>query len=145
MNPTTFLTDLLELLFQNTALALIGDASGLQPSATAGVFWISLHTADPGATGAQNTSECTYTGYGRVSVARSAAGWTVSGVNVSNAAVVEFGACSAGSETATYFGIGTDETAAGNLIRKGALTAGLAISAGITPRFAIGALNVDAA
>ena len=44
----TFENDLLLLVFNNTAAALIGDASGLQPSATAGSLYVSLHTSDPG-------------------------------------------------------------------------------------------------
>ena len=137
-------TALLNLLFANTDWANIGDAGGLQNSVTAGSFYISLHTADPGETGNQTTSEATYTGYARVAVARSAAGWTVSGANCSNAAAVTFGACTAGSSTCTYFGIGTDASGAGNLIASGALTASLAVTAGITPSFAIGELDVNA-
>lgn len=136
-------TALLTLLFNNTDWANIGDAAGLQNSATAGSFYVSLHTADPTETGTQTSSEATYTGYARVAVARSGAGWTVSGNNVSNAAAVTFGACTAGSSSVTHFGIGTDSTGAGNLILKGALTATLAVSAGITPSFAIGELDVD--
>ena len=52
-----FETDLLKLIFQNVALANVGDASGLQPSSTAGSLYISLHTGDPGETGDQTTSE----------------------------------------------------------------------------------------
>lgn len=136
-------TALLTLLFNNTDWANIGDAAGLQNSATAGSFYVSLHTADPTETGTQTSSEATYTGYARVAVARSGAGWTVSGNNVSNAAAVTFGACTAGSSSVTHFGIGTDSTGAGNLILKGALTATLAVSAGITPSFAIGELDVN--
>jgi len=44
-------TKLLQLLFQNDAWELIGDAAGLQPSATAGSFFVALHTADPGGGG----------------------------------------------------------------------------------------------
>ena len=139
-----FETDLLKLIFQNVALANVGDASGLQPSSTAGSLYISLHTGDPGETGDQTTSEATYTGYGRVAVARSDAAWTVSGNAASNAAAVTFGACSAGSNTITHFGIGTAETTAGHLLFSGALTASLAVSAGITPEFAIGDLDVTA-
>lgn len=137
-------TALLNLLFANTDWANIGDAAGLQNSAAAGSFYISLHTGDPGETGNQTTSEATYTGYARVAVARSGAGWTVSGANCSNAAAVTFGACTAGSSTVTYFGIGTDASGAGNLIASGALTASLAVTAGVTPSFAIGALDIDA-
>ncbi len=121
-----------------------GDAAGLQNSAAAGSFYVSLHTADPGEAGDQTTSEANYTGYARVAVARSGAGWTVSGGNVSNAAAVTFGACTAGSSTCTYFGIGSDLSGAGNLFFKGALTASLAVTAGITPAFAIGELDVNA-
>jgi hypothetical protein len=136
-------TALLALLFNNTDWANIGDAAGLQNSATAGSFYVSLHTADPTETGTQTSSEATYTGYARVAVARSGAGWTVSGNNASNAAAVTFGACTAGSSSVTHFGIGTDVSGAGNLILKGALTATLAVSAGITPSFAIGELDVN--
>lgn len=135
-------TALLTLIFNNTNWANIGDATGLRGSSTAGVFYISLHTADPGESGSQNTSEANYTGYARVSVARSGAGFTISGNNVSNAAAVTFGACSAGSSTVTYFGIGTDSAGAGNLIISGS-TNSLAVTAGITPSFAIGDLDVN--
>lgn len=138
-----FETALLTLYFNNTDHANIGDAGGLQNSAAAGSFYISLHTADPGEAGSQTTSEATYTGYARVAVARSGAGWTVSGSNVSNAAAITFGACTAGSNTITHFGIGSDVSGAGNLFFKGALTASLAVSAGITPQFAIGELDVN--
>lgn len=135
---------LLSLIFENANAANVGDATGLRGSSTAGVFYISLHTADPGETGSQTTSEANYTGYARVSVARSTAGWSVTGTaptTVANDAVVTFGACTAGSSTVTYFGIGSDSSGAGNLFMSGALTASLAVTSGITPSFAIGALT----
>lgn len=134
---------ILALLFANTNAANVGDATGLRGSTTAGVFYISLHTADPGETGSQTTSEATYTGYARVSVVRSGAGWTISGTAptiASNAAAVTFGACTAGTNTITHFGIGSAASGAGNLFLSGALTTPLAVSSGITPSFAIGAL-----
>lgn len=132
---------LLDLIFLNTDWANIGDAGGLQNSATAGSFYISLHTADPGEAGDQTTNEIAYTSYARVAVARSAGGWTRSVSTVSNTALVQFPQCTGGSGTATHFGIGTDATLAGNLILKGALTSSLAISTGIQPQFAAGALT----
>jgi len=134
-------TNLLELLFNNTDWPNVGDASGLQNSATAGSFYIAIHTADPGEAGNQSTSEISYTGYARVAVARSGAGWTVSGASVSNAAQVQFGQCTAGSGTATYFSIGLESSGATDILLSGALNSSLAISAGITPLFAIGALT----
>jgi hypothetical protein len=137
----TFENDLLLLVFNNTAAALIGDASGLQPSATAGSLYVSLHTGDPGEAGDQETNECAYTSYARVAVARSGAGWTVSGNAVTNAALVQFPQCTGGSETATHFAIGTASSGAGKVLYKGALSASLAISSGIQPQFGAGDLD----
>ena len=139
-----FETALLTLYFNNTDHANVGDAAGIQNSAAAGNFHVSLHTGDPGETGTQTTSEATYTDYARVAVARSAAGWTVSGANVSNAAAITFPVASAGTNTITHFGIGSDASGAGNLFFKGALAASRVVSAGITPSFAIGELDVTA-
>lgn len=136
-------TALLNLIFTNTDWANVGDAAGLQNSAAAGSFYISLHTADPGETGTQATSEATYTSYARVAVARSGAGWTVSAANASNTAAVNFPACTGGTNSITHFGIGSDLTTAGNLFFKGALSATLAVSSGITPSFAIGELDIN--
>jgi len=139
-----FETALLTLYFNNTNHANIGDATGTRGSTTAGVFYVSLHTADPGEAGSQNTTEAGYTSYARVSVARSGAGWTIAGNAVTNAAAINFPAATGGSATVTHFGIGTDSSGAGNLLFSGALTGSLAVSNGITPSFAIGALSITA-
>jgi hypothetical protein len=132
---------LLDLLFLNTDWANVGDAAGLQNSAAAGSFHISLHSADPGEAGNQSTSEISYTGYARVAVARTAGGWTRTVSTISNTALVQFGQCTGGTATATHFGIGTDSTGTGNLLLKGALNASLSISNGIQPQFAAGAMT----
>ena len=128
-------TKLLQLLFQNDAWELVGDASGLQPSATAGSLYVALHTADPTDAGNQTTSEASYTGYARVAVARTGGGWTVSGNQVSNTATVQFGECTAGSATVTHFSVGLLASGAGDILYSGALSASRAVSAGITPLF----------
>ena len=136
---------ILSLYFENANHTGIGDAGGLIGATTPGSFYISLHTGDPGETGSQTTNECAYTSYARVAVARSTAGWTAATADpatVTNDAAVTFPAATGGSETATYFGIGTDASGAGTLLFSGALDAGLAISSGITPEFAINALTV---
>lgn len=140
----TFETNLLNHIFTNAAITLVGDAGGLLPSATPGSLYVSLHTADPGEAGDQTTNEATYTSYARVAVARSGAGWTVSGNNASNTAAVTFPQCTGGSNTITHFGVGTDTSGAGKLIVSGALSGSLAVSSGITPEFAIGDLDVNA-
>jgi len=139
-----FETDLLNLYFNNTDHANVGDAAGLQNSTAAGSFYVSLHTASPGETGSQTTSEATYTSYARVAVARTSGGWTISGNNVSNTAAITFPQATGGSNTITHFGIGSDSSGAGNLFFYGALTSSLAVSNGITPEFAIGELDVNA-
>lgn len=111
----TWANDLLKLVFTNAAAAKIGDAAGLQPSGAAGDLYVGLHTGDPTG-GDQSTSEANYTGYARVAVARSAAGWTVTGAAVSNFASVTFGICTAGSNTITHFSVGTDLAGAGKLL-----------------------------
>lgn len=137
-----FENGLLSLIFENANYANVGDATGLRGSSTAGVFYISLHTANPNETGNQTTSEAAYTSYARVSVARSTAGWSVASGVADNDAAIAFPAATGGSETETHFGIGSDTSGVGNLFLWGALTASLAVSSGITPSFAIGALDV---
>lgn len=141
----TWESDLLKLVFNNTTAALIGDATGVVGSTAAGSLYVSLHTADPGEAGTQTTSEATYTGYARVAVARTTGGWTVSGTapsQAANAAVITFGACTAGSNTITHIGIGASSSGTGKLLYSSALTSSLAVSAGITPSIAIGALVI---
>jgi hypothetical protein len=133
---------LLELIFTNTNYANVGDATGLRGSSTAGVFYISLHTANPNETGSQSTTEAAYTSYARVSVARASAQWTVASGVADNDAAITFPAATGGSETETHFGIGSDTSGAGNLFLWGALNSSLAVSNGITPSFAAGSLDV---
>jgi hypothetical protein len=133
---------MLLLFFNNTDFANIGDAGGLQNSATAGSLYISLHTSDPGEAGSQTTNETAYTNYARVAVARSGAGWTVSGNAVTNAAAISFPQGGVTGATITHFGVGTDSSGAGTLLYSGALNASLAVSSGITPQFAAGDLDI---
>lgn len=136
----TFENDLLSLIFTATAIANIADNAASAPLTN---LYIGLHTADPTDSGNQTSSECDYTGYGRVAVARTTGGWTVATGTVENDAAITFGACTAGSNTATHVTIGTDSTGTGKILCLGALTASLAISNGITPQFAIDALSVS--
>lgn len=138
-----FENDVLLLVFNNTDITNIGDAAGLQNSAAAGSLYVALHTADPGEAGKQNTNETSYTGYARVAVARSVAGWTVSGNTVSNAAAISFGLCTVGTPTLTHWSVGYEISGATKMICSGALTSSLAVSPNITPQFAIGQLTTS--
>lgn len=138
----TFENDLLLLIFNNTDIADIGDAGGLQNSAVAGSLYLALHTGDPGEAGTATTSECAYGSYARVAVARSGAGWTVAANEAENAALAQFPECTSGSETITHVSITTASSGASKILYSGALSSSRSVSAGIQPQFAAGALTV---
>jgi hypothetical protein len=126
-------TDILNKLFKNTAL----------PFDAITDLYLSLHTADPGEAGDQLSSEATYTSYARVSVARSGAGWTVSGNEAQNAALVQFPQCTGGSNVITHVCIGTAGSGAGQILVSGALNSSLTVSNLIQPQFSAGSLKVQ--
>jgi hypothetical protein len=128
------------LIFENSDWANIGDAAGIQNSATTGSFWFSLHTASPTAAGTQTSSEVTFTGYARVAVARNT-GFTTTSNASTNAAEVLFGECDGTGATVTHIGVGTDETGAGHLVMYAALTESRAVADGIALRFPAGDLD----
>jgi hypothetical protein len=130
-----FENDLLALIFNNTAIADVGDATGVRGSTAAGSLYWSLHTADPGETGTAVTSETAYTGYARVAAARSGAGFTVTGNSVSPPSNVDFGECTASPGAAiTHFGIVSTASGAGKLLYKGTITPSITMAAGVIPR-----------
>jgi hypothetical protein len=141
-----FETALLNLIFINTDIANVGDAAGLQNSATAGSLYFTLHTADPGEAGTSITSEIAYTSYARVAVARTVGGFTVSGNSVSLVADVVFPAGTGGSGTATHWGLvgGTSTTPADNLLLyKGAISPTIVCGNGVTPRLTAGTVVTE--
>lgn len=139
----TFAQLVLESIFQATFTAITGLlANSASPDTN---LFVSLHTADPGVAGTQSTSEAAYTSYARVAVARTSAGWSISNETISNVGAISFPAATGGSETETFFGIGTAASGAGVLLARGSLTSGLTVSSGITPSFAAGALTVTEA
>lgn len=137
-----FENKILSLYLENGNAADIGDATGLRGSTTAGSVFVGLLTADPGeAATSQATSESAYTNYARVGVARSTAGWTVAAGIGDNDAAITFPACGATGSTITNFNMGSASSGAGTLDLVG--TASLVVSNGVTPAFAIGALDVS--
>ena len=127
----TFENDLLKLIFNAVAIANIADNAASSPLTN---LRVSLHTADPGEAGAQNTSEATYGAYARVNVARTTAGWTVTNNSVSPVANISFPAATSGTNTITHAAIGTATSGAGKILYKGTVTPNLSVSAGTTPR-----------
>lgn len=131
------------LLFHNTDFALIGDAAGLQNSATTGSLYFSLHTADPGEAGDQTTNEIAYTSYARVAVARTSGGFTVSTNTVSLVSNVTFPAGTGGSGTATHWGLGASSSGAGVLLYKGSISPSIVCGNGVTPQLTAGTVVTE--
>lgn len=132
-------TDLLELIFNGTAIADLAENDTTSPATN---LYVSLHTADPSA-GNQSTSEVAYGSYARVAVARTSGGWTVSGNGVSNTAEVQFPAqTDATSGTITHFGIGTTVSGATALLYAGSISPTIAMANGVQPTFASSDITV---
>lgn len=123
--------DLALYIFDSTAPSWAGNGS----------FYVRLHSSDPGEAGTATTNEISYTGYDGVTVSRTT-GFTVSGNEATNAALLQFPLCTGGSATATHFSICTTQNGAGQIIVSGALSASLSISNGIQPQFNAGELDV---
>jgi hypothetical protein len=133
----TYENDLMLLVFNNIAIANIGDAAGLRATTTPGSLWWSLHTADPGETGTAVTNETAYTGYARVAAARAsgAGGFTVTGNSVSPPANIDFGICTASPGTPiTHFGIVNTSSGAGKLLYSGTVTPNITMAVNVIPR-----------
>ena len=127
---------LLALLFNQTTWTSLATSTGVTS------LYIALHTSDPGEGGDQTTNEATYTSYARVAVARTAGGWTVSSGSVTNVAEILFPTCTGGSETVTHFSIGIAASSTSQILYKGALASGIAVSNNIAPRIAASALTI---
>jgi hypothetical protein len=139
----SFITDLLTLIFNATAIASLA-ANAASNAATN--LYISLHTAALSASSTQNTSEAVYTSYDRVAVARTSGGWTVSGQSVTPAATIIFPAATGGSETETYWAIGlaAHTPAAGYLLYFGTISPTIAVSNGVTPELSTASTVTEA-
>lgn len=113
---TTSSNDYLRLVYNATAIGNIADNAAASPLTN---LQVSLHSAYPGVGGDQTTGEISYTGYARVAVARSGSGWTVTGNSVSPVAQINFGQCTGGTATASFFAVGTAASGAGKLLHFG--------------------------
>lgn len=124
---------ILKLIFNATAWADMAENDATTPATN---ITVALHTADPGEAGTQATSETAYTGYARVSVARTTGGWTVSGTaptSTSPVANIDFGECTALPGAAiTHFSVGTGVS--NFMIMKGTVTPNITMAVGVIPR-----------
>lgn len=133
---------LLNHIFTNAALAGIGDASGLQPSAAEGNLYVAFHTADPGEAGSAITSECSYTGYARVALARNSSVFTVGASNgtvaFASQVVGTMRTDSGAAQVITHFSIVTTASGAGMILYSGTITPNISVTENVTPYLAAG-------
>lgn len=125
---------------ENKVLKALLQGTDIDFRASANLY-LALFTADPTENGVF-TNEATYTGYARVAMPKASA-WTDGGSTFTNATLLQFPQCTAGSNTITHFAVCT-LLSAGEVVVSGALNASLNISSGIQPQFAIGSLSVGA-
>lgn len=127
----TWSNQILALLFNATTAPNIAINATSAPLTN---LYVSLHTADPTASGSQTSFEVTYTSYARVAVARTSAGWTVSGTSVSPVANIIFPSpTGAAGQSATFWAVGTAATLAGQLLYAGPLSPAITITIGLPP------------
>ena len=126
---------------ENAALKMF--LQGTDPAYRVGATqYLALFTADPGEA-ASLAAEANYTGYARVALTKASA-WTDGGSTFTNAGLIQFGACTAGTNAITHFAVVDTPSGVVDMMVSGALSATLNVSAGIQPQFAAGALAISA-
>lgn len=123
--------DVLKAILQGTDISFRAGAN----------LYLALFTADPTEAGVF-TNEATYTGYARVAMPK-ASSFTDGGSTFTNTNLVQFGQCTAGSNTITHFALCTASTA-GQIVVSGALNSALNVSTGIQPQFSSASLSIGA-
>jgi len=138
---TTFRADVAGLVYLAAAIANIADNAASAPITN---IYATLHESDP-SSGNHTTGETGYTSADRVAVSRSVSGWDNTAGVVDNDAEIAFPACTGGSSTVTHVSTGTAASGTGKVLVAGAATAPLAVSTGIQPKIAAGALTITIA
>jgi hypothetical protein len=111
----TTANSILKLYLNGTGIPNIADNTATSPLTN---VYVSLHTADPTASGNQTSNEATYAGYVRQAVARTTGGWTVTGNSVSPVSNIAF---LNDSGSYPYAAIGYAASGAGEIIASGSV------------------------
>lgn len=126
--------DLLRLVFNAVTASGLAENDSVTPLTQ---FYVSLHTADPGVGGSQNSSETNYIGYARQAVNRTAAALPVSmgpPPVVNLAAQLNFPdpGVGTGAQVITFWAIGTLSAGAGEILYRGPVTPNIPVQFGQT-------------
>jgi hypothetical protein len=133
-----FENDWMRLVYNGTPIPNLADNAASSPLTQ---LYAALHTADPGEAGTQATSEASYPGYSRVAIPRTTGGFTVTGSQAANAALVAFVQATGGPQTVTHFSIGVAASGAGKILYRGQLGAPLVVNNLVAPQFPIGSMT----
>lgn len=141
MAKSTVASDsILAIMYNATAWANVADNASSSPLTN---IYVALHIAPVSAGGNQSEDETSYTNYARVAVARTTGGWTApSSGATANTAAIEFAQCGVTGATITDVSTGVGASGATAYWHTGALSASIAVSNQIQPRFAAGALTI---
>lgn len=138
----TYEQDILKLLLNGTAIANVADNASSSPITA---LWVALHESSPGEAGTQGTNETSYTGYSRIAVTRSTAGFTVTtggtdGASAKFVSDVTFGeATSTSTGTLTHFSVGqTSASTGGKVFYYGAISPTINYGQNVTPNLTTG-------
>lgn len=116
---------------------------GTDPAYRAGATqYLALFTADP-TDSASLEAEANYTGYARVALTKESS-WTGTASPFTNTNLIQFGACTAGTNALTHFAVVDTASGAVDMMISGALSATLNVSQGIQPQFQAGGLSIAA-
>lgn len=124
-------TGLLALIYNATTFANYAINASSSPETN---IIVAAHSASPGDSGTQTTSEIAYTSYARASVARTSGGWTVASGSCSPVATIGWAAGTGGSGTITHFSCGKSGGGATQILDYGTVTPNLVCGSGITPQ-----------
>lgn len=139
----TFENDLMKLIFNATAIALIADNAASTPLTN---LFISLQTSLPADSATADAAEVTYTSYARSTTARTSGGFTVTANSVSPVANIDFAAGTGGSGTVSHFSLTTVVTVANasKILFSGTVTPNIVTGNGVTPRLTTGStITID--
>lgn len=130
--------DLLRLLLNASPISQVADNAS---SSAAVDIWASLHDADPGEPGTQGSNELSYTGYSRIAVTRSTAGFVISsgttaGASASPVSPIAFGQnTSTSTGTITHFALGLSSgSTSGKVFYSGTISPNISLAQNVTPR-----------
>lgn len=127
---SAFKTDILELIFNGTALADLAENDSISPATD---LYLGLYTADPTG-GNQSTSEISYTGYARVAVDRTSGEWAVSAGAATLVNAQTFPEMTGGAGgSATHIGVGVASSGAGYLLYAGPISPAISCTLGTLP------------